>query len=308
MIFQDEVSQEIVVDAKSGGEMAEHAFSDLEGRLKPGTKEYQALLHVIEQEMKADKNIEVPSLTELRKKYDQAFQRLALLPETEKGQEVSRETADTSIRVPPTLVPPSAEQTAEQTFKQAEARTPTSLELHFSVIPEAGYTNPALKGFRLIPLQTGAMLVAESGDKRVYSFRDLKGGADGDGMAVEVSVGDFVESGSLLALRRRESVWLIHLSGTSKQDSLKIDWSKKLEFPFSEAEPQGEKSLKITFEDQAIAVESGTFIRRLAQASGRLLAEDAQGEEVLSPGPAKAREPASPLPAGDLSIVQPIED
>lgn len=290
LLFLDEVSREIVVDMKSGGKMAEHAFSDLEGRLKPGTNEYQALLHVIEQEMKADKNIEVPSLSELRKKYDEAFLRLAMVAEPVSKPEVAS-------------LP--AEEAAE---KPSEPRASVSLELQFSVIPEAGYTNPSLKGYRLIPLETGAMLVSESGDKRVFGFRDAKEGDD-----FEVSVGEIVDAGSLLALRRKDSVWIIHLSRAKSEETLKIDWSKRLEFPLPEADSLAAQGLKITIQDQAIAVESGPIVKRLASANGHLLLDAVKADDVLSSEPVQTREPASPAAhtppaAGDSSIVQPIED
>jgi len=272
-LFQDEVSQEIIVDTKSGSSQSEHAFSDLEGRLKPGTKEYQALLHVIEHELKADKNIEVPSLTDLRKKYDLAYGRLALIAESAPVEETS-------------------------------ARLPASLELQFSAIPDAGYTNPSLKGYRLIPLDAGAMLVSESGEKRVFGF-----GNASKGEGFEVSVGEVVDTGSLLALRGKDAVWLIHLSRPSKEQALKIDWSKRLEFPLLETDSLGAPSLKVTVQDQAIAVESGSSIKRLASANGRLLEEPlkASAESSTASSPAsESREPASP--SAESSIVQPIED
>lgn len=280
LIFQDEVSQEIIVDMKSGGDMAEHAFSDLEGRLKPGTREYQALLHVIEQEISADKNIEIPSLSELRKKYDEAFARLAMVTEAP---------------------PPNATVAAEPAAHKSSERVPASSELQFSIVPDAGYTNPSLKGYRLIPLETGAMLVSESGDKRVFGFQGIKVGDD----QFEVSLGATVSEGSLLALRRKESIWLIHLSRSAKEERLKIDWSKRLEFPTSDEAGQ---ALKVTVDGEAISVESGQLVKRVASASGRLLV-DVESTDVAQPSVPVKPENREPAAASESSsVVHPIED
>ena len=148
------------------------------------------------------------------------------------------------------------------------------------------------------------MLVSESGEKRVFGF-----GNASKGEGFEVSVGEVVDTGSLLALRGKDAVWLIHLSRPSKEQALKIDWSKRLEFPLLETDSLGAPSLKVTVQDQAIAVESGSSIKRLASAHGRLLEEPlkASAESSTASSPAsESREPASP--SAESSIVQPIED
>lgn len=272
LIFQDEVSQKIIVDLKHGSETAEHAFSDLEGRLIPGTKEYVALVHVIEQDLKADQNIEVPSLSELRKKFDEAFGRFKMVAAT--------------------------------AVEKSSARLPASAELQFSLIPEAGYIHPSLKGYRLIPLETGAMLVSESGDKRVFGFRGAKVGDK-----IEVSVRDNLQNGSLLALRCKESVWLIYLSQMGEEELSKIDWSKQLEFQTAETAPTAEQSLKVIVEEGAISVKSGLAEKRLSPTSGRVIVDEESGEVATTSAPVRSenREPAA-SENEKSSIVQPIEE
>jgi hypothetical protein len=209
-LFQDEVTKEIIIDVHREHQSAKNPFDDLVGKFKPDSAEYKALLSAagLAAGLKADENVEVKSLKSLRLKFDEEFAK------------VTNELANT----------PVAAASAEQDAIPAQL-SPVRLAVSakFSDVADSGFSDPKLGDYRLIPLDRGLMMVGKSGEKRVFSSRDVLKDDVFKAAIGESGSGDRVLAILHQAKEGKYTVWVMSLTG-DKAENARVGWQKALEF------------------------------------------------------------------------------
>ncbi len=236
-LFQDEVTKEIVIDVHRDHSNVSNPFEDLSGKFKPESFEYRALLLAAglssDAVSKADENIEVKSLKTLRVKFDQEFKKLSA-----EASATNAVTAVPIVEVQPVGASPEMALTGaigdaatDKPTDKPSSRAITDVSATFSEVGEAGFTDPKLGDYRLIPLERGLMMAGKSGEKRVFSSREVL-----KDDVFSVAIGESGTGDRVLAILHQPrkqageedakfTVWVLALSGSQ------IVWTKTLEFP-----------------------------------------------------------------------------
>lgn len=217
-LFQDEVTKEIVIDVHRDHPSTVNPFEELSGKFRPDSLEYRALLVAAgisgDTGFRADENVEVTSLKKLRLKFDQEYDRLLAHDSVE-----SVSTVAPVEDAPPVLPSPV-------------------VSASFVEVGDAGFTDPKLGDYRLVPLERGLMMANKSGEKRVFSNRDVL-----KNDLFSVAIGESVSGERVLAVLHqvrsqepenqpenvsmvdvKSTVWVLVLAGT------RIGWTKTLQF------------------------------------------------------------------------------
>lgn len=222
-LFLDEVTKEIVVDVHRDHLGESNPFDDLAGKFKPDSKEYRALLAALgvssDKAFETDENVKVKSLKALRLKFDQEFGKII---------------AEESVAVAPEAAPELSAQPAETPALAAPLMS-QAVSSSFSEISESGFSDPRLGDYRLIPLERGLMMAGKSGEKRVFSNREVL-----KDDVFKVAIGENGSGEKVLAIlhqaQKQEAdmngkftVWVLALTGS------RIGWTKTLEFANGES-------------------------------------------------------------------------
>lgn len=161
-LYQDEVTKELIVDLHREDSGSQNPFEVFSGKFKPSSAEYRALLNAAGVSnvngIKADENIQVKSLFALRQKFDEELKKIQLV-------EKSAELAEEQPQVTSSAAALPGEPSPEVPF------TPTVTS--FVELSEAGFSDPKLGDYRLIPLERGVMITGKAGEKRVFSTREV---------------------------------------------------------------------------------------------------------------------------------------
>ncbi len=240
-LFQDEVTREIVVDLKDDRPELTNPFDDLGGRFKPSSTEYQALLIAAgiasDIGFPADQNVKVNSLKILRQKFDAEMKRLASKTSADGAGGSAQEVADVAMGA--AIAASIATSIGNEHFNEpVESNTPARVSTQrfdFSVVIESGFADPILGGYRLIPLERGLLLANESGEKRVFSNREV---SKDDTFKVAIGKSETGESVLAVLHQARQvqsedvqklTVWVLALTITESEKN-RIVWTKSFEF------------------------------------------------------------------------------
>lgn len=287
-LFQDEVTKEIVIDVHRDHANAVNPFEDLSGKFKPDSSEYRALLLAAglsgDAVLKADENVQVKSLKSLRLKFDKEFEKLAV--------EASVET----------VVESAAPESVGAVIPEAEESPALApkVSASFSEVSEAGFADPRLGDYRLIPLERGLMMAGKSGDKRVFSNREVL-----KDDVFSVAIGESGKGERVLAIlhqtRKQESqpdgkytVWVLALTDS------RIGWTKTLEFqsnsmdslrstasetvsgPASGPASEPAQTSQLTLNGETVSIAVGGRTKTLALKNGET-ADENKGPSSLTP-------------------------
>lgn len=203
-LFQDEVTKEIIVDVHRDHPSAKNPFDDVAGKFKPDSIEYKALLLAagLSAGLKADENVKIKSLKSLRVKFDQEFAKLI------------DQSADEAANIPVAAQP---------------SPLPLAVSANFSEVAESGFSDPKLGNYRLIPLERGLMMAGKSGEKRVFSSRDVLKDDVFKAAIGESGSGDRVLAILHQAKEGKYTVWVMSLTGDTAENA-RVGWYKTLEF------------------------------------------------------------------------------
>lgn len=238
-LFLDEVTKEIVIDVHRDHSNVLNPFEELSGKFKPDTSEYRALLLAAglsaDAVFSADENIEVKSLKTLRLKFDHEFERLAAETAADTGSSVV--TSPIAVVAPEIGAPEVAAQEVVEAVAAPDAEVAKEVvaeavpvSSRFSEVSESGFTDPKLGDYRLIPLERGIMMAGKSGEKRIFSNREVL-----KDDVFRVAIGESSQGERVLAIlhqpRKQDlvadgkfTVWVLALTGS------RIGWTKTLEF------------------------------------------------------------------------------
>jgi hypothetical protein len=287
-IFQDEVTKEMVIDVHRDHSNSVNPFEDLSGKFKPESPEYRALLLAAgvsaDTILAGDENIEVKSLKTLRLKFDQEFDKLSAEAHAEdKATEVSEEASQLAeaLTVPaPAIaatatVATAAPVTGDASTDESKASETMAVSANFAEVSEAGFTDPKLGDYRLIPLERGLMMAGKSGEKRVFSNREVL-----KDDVFSVAIGESGKGDRVLAIlhqpRKRElesdakfTVWVLALTGS------RIGWTKTLEFNSGSSDPnrsmaseQAGLASQLTLSGDTVSIAIGGSTKTLALENG----------------------------------------
>lgn len=279
-LFQDEVTKEIVVDVHRDQTKAKNPFEDLAGKFQPDSIEYRALLLAagisVDAVGKVDENFDVKSLKILREKFDEELAKLKSTSNESKTVKRDPELEEAAPAVAPTV-------------------------FSFSEVSEAGFADPILGEYRLIPLERGLMMAGVSGEKRVFT----NGNVLKDDV-FKVAIGDTGKGERVLAILHQAqadepqvdmkfTVWVVELTDN------RIGWTKTLEFSNSKAPDRsvaggsatGQVASQaaslgslMTLSGETVSIAVGGNTKTLALKSGEIataVKQDAQAAESLTP-------------------------
>lgn len=273
-LYQDEVTKELIVDLHREDSGSQNPFEVFSGKFKPSSAEYRALLNAAGVSnvngIKADENVQVKSLFALRQKFDEELKKIQLV-------EKSAELAEEQPQVTSSAAALPGEPSPEVPF------TPTVTS--FVELSEAGFSDPKLGDYRLIPLERGVMITGKAGEKRVFSTREVL-----KNDVFEVAIGESKLGKRVLAIlhqsRSRDldagatdigtggsssnskyTVWVLGLSDS------RIEWTTTLEFgggadaqrSIAAASPLASK---LTLSAETVSIALGAETKTLALKTG----------------------------------------
>lgn len=258
-LFQDEVTKEIVIDVHRDHPNAINPFDDLNGKFKRDSNEYRALLLAAgitaDTVFKTDENVGVKSLKDLRLKFNLEFEKLSMAA-------VISEAASESA---------AEESTVDEKPKVTDSQ---AVSVSFSIVSEAGFTDPKLGDYRLIPLERGLMMAGVSGEKRVFSNRNVL-----KDDVFKVALGSNENGERILAVFHEaklesgnSTVWLLAFDGKPAPEA-RIIWTKTLEFKSDDqsrtmASGPSNRAATVLLSGESVSVSIGEDVRSLAVKTG----------------------------------------